>query len=81
MTESDEHGMYVVEAHFESSGTHEVHVMFHANGEMLQGDFVVEVPGMAPKTIILWSFAAVNIALVATAGVIKKQKTVSVKGV
>ena len=80
MTESDEHGMYVVEAHFESSGPHEVRVMFHANGEMLQGDFVVEVPGLAPKTIILWSFAAVNAALVATAGVIKKQKTVIVKG-
>jgi hypothetical protein len=80
MTESDEHGMYVVETHFESSGTHAVHVMFHANGEMLQGDFVVEVSGITPKTIILWSFAAVNVALVATAGVIKKQKTVTVKG-
>jgi hypothetical protein len=80
MTESDEHGMYIVETHFESSGTHAVHVMFHANGEMLQGDFVVEVPGMSPKTIILWSFAAVNAALVATAGVMKKQKTVPVKG-
>lgn len=80
MTESDEHGMYVVETHFESSGTHAVHVMFHANGEMLQGDFVVEVSGMNPKTIVLWSFAAVNVALVATAGVIKKQKTITVKG-
>lgn len=81
MIESHNPGMYVAEAHFESSGKHEVHVFFHVNDEMLQADFEVEIPGASSKTVILWSFATINVALVVTAGVIKKQKTVIVKGV
>ncbi|MBI5841906.1 MAG: hypothetical protein HZB19_17600 [Chloroflexi bacterium] len=79
MTESDEHGMYMVETHLASSGKHDVHVMFHANGEMLQADFIVEIPGTNSKTVVLWSFVVVNIALVASAGMIKKQ-SITVKG-
>ena len=79
MTESDEHGVYIVETHFESSGEHEVQVMFHVNGEMLQADFVVEVAGTNSKTVVLWSFVMVNIALVASAGFIKKQ-SITLKG-
>jgi hypothetical protein len=79
MMESDEYGMYMVETHLESSGEHEVHIMFHANGEMLQADFVVEIPGASSKTIVLWSFVTINVALVTSAGIMKKQP-VPVKG-
>lgn len=75
-----EHGIYIAEAHFEASGQHEVQVMFHANGEMLQANFVVEVPGLVSRTIVLWSFVVVNVGLVVSAGRLKKQ-TVPVKGV
>ncbi|GER79224.1 MAG: hypothetical protein DPW21_00170 [Anaerolineae bacterium] len=79
MTES-EHGMYIVQTHLEATGEHDVHVMFHVDGEMLQADFVVKVTGSNSKNIVLWSFAAVNVALVAAAGVLKKQKSITVKG-
>jgi len=73
MAESDEHGVYVVETHLEASGEHEVQVFFHVNGEMLRADFVVEVPGISSKTVILWSFVTVNVGLVASASVLKRQ--------
>lgn len=79
MTESD-HGTYITQIHLESAGEYDAHVMFHVNGEMLQADFVIDVAGSSSKTIVLWSFAAVNVALVVSAGVIKKQKTITVKG-
>jgi len=79
MRESDEHGMYMVETHLEASGEHEVHVMFHANGEMLQADFVVEIPGINSRTVVLWSFVMINVALVTSAGIMKKQP-ITVKG-
>jgi len=79
MMELDEHGMYVTETHLESSGEHEVHVMFHANGEMLQANFTVEIPGTNSKTIVLWGFVMVNTALVISAGIMKKQSII-VKG-
>jgi len=79
MKGSDEHGMYMVETHLESSGKHDVHVMFHVNGEMLQADFVVEIPGISSKTIVLWGFGVVNVALIASAGILKKQ-SITVKG-
>lgn len=79
LEESGEHGIYVLETHLESAGTHEVNVMFHVNGEMLQAIFVVEVPGVASKTIVLWSFAAINVVLIASAGILKKQ-SIPVKG-
>ena len=79
MTESDEHGIYMVETHLEASGEHEVHVMFHANGEMLQADFVVEIPGINSKTVVLWSFVMINVALVTSAGIMKKQP-ITLKG-
>ncbi|HEU0291441.1 MAG TPA: hypothetical protein VFR47_01820 [Anaerolineales bacterium] len=74
-----EHGIYIAEAHLEASGQHEIQVMFHANGEMLQADFVIDVPGMSSKTIVLWSFVVVNVGLVISAGTLKKQ-AVPVKG-
>ncbi|HEY9528119.1 MAG TPA: FixH family protein [Anaerolineales bacterium] len=79
MTESHEHGEYNVTTHLESPGEHDVQVFFHVDGEMLQADFVIDVPGMASKTIVLWSFVAINFGLVASAGVLKKQ-TIPVKG-
>ncbi|MBI5935749.1 MAG: hypothetical protein HY867_18755 [Chloroflexi bacterium] len=79
MTES-EHGVYTVQTHFESTGEHDVRVMFHVNGEMLQADFLVTVTGSNPKIVALWSFAAVNVAIVAVAGTLKKQKSLTVKG-
>ena len=79
LEELGEHGIYVVETYLESAGTHEVRVMFHVNGEMLQADFVVEIPGVVSKTIVLWSFVAINVVLVASAGIMKKQST-PVKG-
>jgi hypothetical protein len=79
MTESHEHGEYTVTTHLESSGEYDVQVFFHVDGEMLQADFVVEVPGMASKTIVLWSFVLVNVGLIASAGVLKKQ-SIPVKG-
>jgi hypothetical protein len=53
--------------------------MFHVNGEMLQANFVVEIPGVLSKTIVLWSFAAINVVLIASAGIMKKQ-SIPVKG-
>jgi hypothetical protein len=79
LEEMGEHGVYVVETHLESSGAHEVNVMFHVNGEMLQADFVVEIPGVLSKTIVLWSFVAINVVLIASAGIMKKQ-SIPVKG-
>ena len=79
MTESHEHGAYVVETHIESSGEYDVQVFFHVNGEMMQADFTVEVPGMASKTVVLWSFLVINVGLVISAGVLKTQ-SVTVKG-
>lgn len=79
MTESHEHGEYVVETHIENSGEHNVQVFFHVNGEMMQADFTVDVPGMASKTVVLWSFLLINVGLVVSAGVLKTQ-SVTVKG-
>lgn len=79
LEELGQDGIYVAETHLESTGTHKVNVMFHINGEMLQADFIVEVPGMLPKTIVLWSFVAINVVLIASAGIMKKQ-SVTVKG-
>jgi hypothetical protein len=79
LEELGEHGIYVVETHLESAGTHEVNVMFHVNGEMLQANFVVDIPGVLSKTIVLWSFVAINVVLVASAGIMKKQ-SIPVKG-
>jgi hypothetical protein len=73
MREADKHGMYMAETHLEASGQHEVNVMFHVNGEMLQADFIVEIPGTGPKVIVLWSFVVINLALIASAGYMKKQ--------
>lgn len=79
LEELGEHGIYVLETHLESAGTHEVNVMFHVNDEMLQANFVVEIPGVLSKTIVLWSFAAINVVLIASAGIMKKQ-SIPVKG-
>ena len=79
LDEMGEHGVYVGEAHLESSGKHEFNVMFHVNGEMLQANFVVEIPGVLSKTIVLWSFVAINVVLIASAGIMKRQ-VVPVKG-
>jgi hypothetical protein len=75
-----EPGTYTLNTNLESSGELNVHVYFHVNGEMLQADFVVVVAGATSKPIVLWSFAAVNVALITTAGVMKKKKTIKVKG-
>lgn len=79
MLESDEHGVYIAETHLEAVGKHEIHVMFLGNGEVLQADFVVEIPGISSKMLVLWSFVLVNIALVVSAGILKKQP-IPVKG-
>ena len=79
MTESHEHGEYTVTTHFESSGEYDVQVFFHVDGEMLQADFVVDVTGASSKTMVLWSFLAINVGLVVSAGVLKKQ-SIPVKG-
>ena len=79
LTELGEHGIYVAETHVESSGKHEVNVMFHVNGEMLQADFVVDIPGVLSKTVVLWSFAAMNVILIASAGIMKRG-SIPVKG-
>ena len=79
MTESHEHGKYVVETRIEMSGEYDVQVLFHVNGEMMRADFTVDVPGMASKTIVLWSFLLINVGLVVSAGILKKQ-SVTLKG-
>ncbi len=79
MTESHEHGEYTITTHLESSGEHDVQVFFHVNGEMLQVNFVVDVTGTSSKTIVLWGFVMINVGLVASAGVLKKQ-SIPVKG-
>lgn len=79
MTESHEHGEYTVTTHLESSGEHDVQVFFHVNGEMLQVNFVVDVTGTSSKTMVLWGFVLINVGLVTSAGVLKKQ-SIPVKG-
>jgi hypothetical protein len=46
---------------------------------MLQADFVVEIPGTSSKTIVLWSFVVINVGLITSAAILKKQ-SISVKG-
>jgi hypothetical protein len=77
--ELGEDGIYMVETHLESSGTHEINVMFHVNGEMLQANFVVDIPSVISKSAVLWSFVAINVVLITSAGVLKKQ-SIPVKG-
>ena len=79
MTESHEHGEYLADAHLKKSGEHVVQVFFHVNGEMMQADFNVDIPGMTSQTVVLWSFLGLNIGVVVSAGVLKKQ-SVTVKG-
>jgi hypothetical protein len=79
MTESHEHGQYLAHAHLEKSGEHVVQVFFHVSDEMMQAEFTVDVPGMASKTVVLWSFLVINVGLVVSAGVLKKP-SVTVKG-
>ncbi|TAK12099.1 MAG: hypothetical protein EPO32_09980 [Anaerolineae bacterium] len=79
MTETDEAGTYSVDVQLETSGEHEIHIMFSANDELLQANFVVAVPGTSSKTVVLWGFALVNLTLVASAGVVRKQN-LSAKG-
>jgi hypothetical protein len=73
MTESHEHGEYVVQAHLKKAGEHVVEVFIHIDGEMMQADFTVDVPGASSKTVVLWSFLLINIGLVVSAGVLKNQ--------
>lgn len=80
LSEQEDHGIYVTETHFESSGAHELHVMFSVNGEKVQANFEVEIPNGSSRTIVLWSFAVINIVLITSAGILKKQ-TLPVKGV
>jgi hypothetical protein len=79
MMESHEHGEYFADAYLEKSGEHVVQVFFHVNGEMMQAEFTVDVPGMASKTVVLWSFLVINVGLIVSAGVLKKE-SVTVKG-
>lgn len=79
MAETHDHGSYVAQAQLDSAGEHRVQIMFHADGDMLEAGFVVVVPGSGSKAVLLWSFAAVNAALLASAGILKKQ-SLSVKG-
>jgi hypothetical protein len=74
MTESHEHGEYLAATDLEKSGEHDVQVFFHVNGEMMQADFTVEVPGMASKTVVLWSFLVINVGLVVSASVLKNNQ-------
>ena len=74
-----EQGMYTVATHLASSGEHEVTVMFHVNGEMLQATFIVDILRSFSKSLVLWGFVAVNVALITSAGVLKKQ-SIRVKG-
>jgi hypothetical protein len=73
MMESDEPGMYMLETNLESSAEHDVHVMFHVNGEMLQTDFVVQVSGTNSRAVVLWSFGVINVALITSARIMKKR--------
>lgn len=79
MTES-EHGTYTTQIHLETSGKHDAHVMFHVNGGMLQADFTVTVTGAGSKSVVLWGFVLINVAVIASAGMLKKQKSLVVKG-
>ncbi|MEK6754426.1 MAG: FixH family protein [Chloroflexota bacterium] len=76
-----ESGQYSGEILLDKPGAWIFNVHFTINGEMLAAEFPVEIYGKNSKTAILWSFAILNAALVVTAGVMKKQKTVFVKGV
>jgi hypothetical protein len=79
MMQGHEQGMYTVATHFESSGEHEVTVMFPVNGEMMRATFVVDILSNLAKGSVLWGFVAVNVALITSAGMLKKQ-AVPVKG-
>jgi hypothetical protein len=79
MPESEEAGIYTLETQLETSGEHEMSVMFHVNGEMLQATFLVDILQSFSKSLVLWGFVAVNTSLMTAAGILKKQ-AVSVKG-
>jgi len=73
MSETHEHGMYTLETSFESAGEHEIIVIFHVNGEMMQAPFVVDILSSFSKSLVLWGFVVVNVALISSAGMLKKQ--------
>lgn len=73
MSETHEHGTYTLQTSFESAGEHEINVMFHVNDEMLQAPFVVDILSSFSKSLVLWGFVAVNLALISSAGLLKKQ--------
>jgi hypothetical protein len=77
--EGHEPGSYEAEVHLVSSGEYDVEVLFHVNGEMLQADFRVDVPGAGAQTLVLWSFLLVNTLVITSAGVMRKQSQ-TVKG-
>lgn len=79
MKESHEHGEYLADAFLEKSGEHIVQVFFHVNGEIMLAEFTVDVPGVASKTVVLWSFLVINVGLIVSASVLKTQ-SVTVKG-
>ena len=79
MTES-EHGTYTAQTLLESSGEQNAHVYFHVNGEMMQADFLVMVTGSNSKYVVIWGYVAINVAVVAVAGIMKKQKSITAKG-
>lgn len=79
LQELGEHGIYAGGARIDSSGKQAISVMFHVDGEMLRADFVVEVPGVISKAAVLWGFAAINVVLIASASILKRQ-SVPVKG-
>lgn len=79
MNEADELGMYTLETHLESSGEHEINVIFHVNGEMFQATFVVDILQSFSKSLVLWGFVAVNVVVISSAGILKKQ-SIPVKG-
>jgi hypothetical protein len=74
-----EPGTYTFNTHLNAAGEQDVQVLFHANGEMLQADFVVEVVGTNSRNSVLWGFVMVNMVLVASAGIMKR-KSIPVKG-
>jgi hypothetical protein len=80
MMESKQQGLYIVQTHLDSTGEHEVRVMFHVDGEMLQADFVIAARGVGSKGTVLWSFAAINVALVLSARIMRRRAIVATKG-
>jgi hypothetical protein len=72
-------GTYIGQAHLDSTGRQDIRAMVHVDGQMLQADFVVGGAASSSRSIVLWTFAGVNAAILFSAGLRRKVRLNTVR--